>query len=121
MRRSGVWIGYASVVALGAVLAVGVGVYWLGQYAEVRHHYIENAASNTRFVADKVEVAFASIYQNLRTLSLLPSVRGIDRHGTNLSDEAKTTIQQVYLPTLILKRSMRRPGTMKPRYWRSTN
>src|SRR5207253_7984948 len=30
------------------------------------------------------------------TLTYLPSVRNLDRHGTNLGDEGRATIQQIY-------------------------
>ena len=36
------------------------------------------------------------IYQNLRTISLLPSVRGVTRHAENLSSDGLSSIQQIY-------------------------
>jgi signal transduction histidine kinase/ActR/RegA family two-component response regulator len=52
----------------------------------------QRAAAASVLLTDKLE----QIRQNLRTISLLPSVREIDRHGTNLSEHSLITIQQVY-------------------------
>jgi len=94
LRRS--TLAYASIVIVGLVAAAGAGAYWLQQYDSQKLRYISDQTDKTAVLAKGVETAFATIYQNIRTLSLLPSIRTIDRHGTNLSDEAKTTIQQVY-------------------------
>ena len=45
---------------------------------------------------DKLEMSFKQIYQNIRTISFLPSVRKIDRHGKNLDAEGQASIQQIY-------------------------
>ena len=42
------------------------------------------------------ENSLKEIYENLRTLALLPSVRNIDRHGANLGPDGRETIQQIY-------------------------
>ena len=61
-----------------------------------RQLYIEASQSSaTRDVA-RLESAVRSIYENIRTLSLLPSVRAIDRHGGNLSEEARQAFIQIY-------------------------
>jgi methyl-accepting chemotaxis protein len=44
----------------------------------------------------KVEDSFKQIYQNIRTISLLPTVRSIDREGTSLTDGDRETIKQIY-------------------------
>src|SRR6185369_16811448 len=46
--------------------------------------------------ARDVEETLSAIYENVRTLTLLPSVQNIDRWATNLSPEGRATIQQVY-------------------------
>lgn len=96
MVRSKTWIGYLAILAVGLGLTGAVGAYWMHEYGAVREHYIANSAAKTRFVADKVESAFSEIYQNIRTLSLLPALKTVDRNGTYLSPEAKITIQQIY-------------------------
>ena len=39
---------------------------------------------------------FAAIFQNIRTISRLPSVIKIDSHATNINADAITTIQEIY-------------------------
>jgi methyl-accepting chemotaxis protein len=42
------------------------------------------------------EGQFSAIYQNLRTISRLPSVMKTDRHATNINQDGITTIQELY-------------------------
>ena len=66
------------------------------QYKTVRQNYIETARASARSDMQKLDVAMRSIYENIRTLASLPSVRTIERHGQNLSDEAHVTFQHIY-------------------------
>ena len=91
-----VWLAYAGIAVLGLGATGAAATYWQHQYDKARDSFVSASAADAVALGDKVETAFAAIYQNIRTLSLLPSVRSIDRHGTTLSDEARTTIQQVY-------------------------
>ncbi|TGS58544.1 GGDEF-domain containing protein, partial [Mesorhizobium sp. M3A.F.Ca.ET.201.01.1.1] len=50
----------------------------------------------SRATAKTVEDALRAIYENVRTLTYLPSVQNLDRHGTNLGEEGRATIQQIY-------------------------
>jgi len=65
-------------------------------YATALDHYRKESAADTRVAAKRVQDALMQVYQNIRTISLLPSVRTIDRHATNLSDNDKTTIKLLY-------------------------
>lgn len=47
-------------------------------------------------VAKTVEDRLLRVYQTLRTISLLPGLRNIDRYGKNLTKDAKESIQQLY-------------------------
>jgi diguanylate cyclase (GGDEF)-like protein len=96
MNRREILAGYATI----AVIAVGLGLlvndYGRRNEQEVLGHYLASQHASSLAVGDKVGGAIRSIYENLRTLSLLPSTRTIARHGENLSDEARLTFQQVY-------------------------
>src|SRR3569623_2986307 len=96
LRRRQVVAGYATIALIGLVLVIPVNDYSGRSQQEVLNHYRASQHSNALAVADKVEASIRSIYENLRTLSLLPSTRSIARHGENLSDEARLTFQQVY-------------------------
>jgi len=44
----------------------------------------------------RVNRALDQIYQNIRTIAALPSVRSLNRDAPELSDDARTSIQQIY-------------------------
>ena len=47
-------------------------------------------------LATRINTALDFVYTSVRTISKLPSVRAIDRHAANLSDNDRTTIQEIY-------------------------
>jgi hypothetical protein len=81
-------------VYLGAILAATLALLYLAnrqfteQYDIARQDYIATAKSAARTNMQHVDAGIKSIYENLRTLSLLPNTQQIDRHGKNLSGEA---------------------------------
>ena len=103
------YLGKEMIVLLAAfAVALAVLVQW---------HTTERAALEKRFIQDQIDVAEAKrsqiastlteVYQNVRTLTLLPSVRGIvggnrtdedeDIVATGrFSEEGRTTVQQIY-------------------------
>ncbi len=89
-------IGYALVLCVGAVLAVGVHFNARKEYALAKEHFIDHSHAEALAAARQVDVAMKSIYENLRTISYLPGVRNVDRHGGNLSGEARETIRHIY-------------------------
>ena len=96
MKRRSIVAGYAAIGLIGLGLALIVNDYGRRNEQEVLDHYLASEHAKSVAVADKAASAIQSIYENLRTLSLLPSTRSIARHGENLSAEAKLTFQQVY-------------------------
>ncbi len=58
--------------------------------------YRTQNAELTHKAVDRISEKLRQVHQNLRTISLLPSVRELDRHGDNLSESSLITIQQVY-------------------------
>src|SRR4051794_4102800 len=89
-------IGYAAIIGLGMALAVGVHFEIANDYEAAKQHYVEAAGADAQRVSKSVQDAFRSIYENVRTLTFLPSIRKIDRHGTNLGGDGREAIQQVY-------------------------
>jgi diguanylate cyclase (GGDEF)-like protein len=88
--------GYAAILVVGGALAVGIGIDSHRDYEAAREHYVEAARAETDTVMRHVQSSLRSIYENIRTLTYLPSVRKIDRHGTNLGADDRETVQQVY-------------------------
>ncbi len=89
-------IGYVLILLVGITIAVGIHIDIKNDYGLARARYIDNSRADSKAAARHVEVAYRSIYENLRTISFLPGVMAIDRHGDNLTPEALTTIQQIY-------------------------
>jgi methyl-accepting chemotaxis protein len=89
--RSVVVIGGVSLAAL-----VAVDGYVANKYEDELALFRSHAASDTNIAAKAMEAALTQIYQNIRTISFLPSVRTIDRHGTNLNADGLQSIQQIY-------------------------
>lgn len=58
--------------------------------------YREEANGRDVAVRANIEKTYEQIYQHLRTISRLPTVRGIERHGKNLSAADRRTIQEIY-------------------------
>jgi hypothetical protein len=85
-------------MGLAALLAACAGVRWKAsrEYDAAVQNYRASAHSEAVLAAKNVSVAFDQIYQNLRTIGLLASVRRIDRHGDTLSADARQSVQQLY-------------------------
>ncbi len=58
--------------------------------------YVKDNALASLKEKNNLEFQFKQIQQNIRTISFLPSVRNIDRHGSNIDNNAKESIQQIY-------------------------
>lgn len=83
------------------VLAAGAMAGWVyhetgqkEQQALARYH--AESRQSAEEAAGVIQDAFKQIYQNIRTISFLPSVRSIDRYGKTLDDNARQSIQQIY-------------------------
>ncbi len=88
--------GYVVIVAVGALLAALVEYKGERDYATALRHYRLASHQEVSHAATSVGQAFNQIYQGIRTISLLPSVRSIDRHGENLDANARESIIQIY-------------------------
>lgn len=89
-------IGFALILFTGAATFGALHIDAQRNYALARQRYFENSQATARATAKTVEDSLGAIYENVRTLTYLPSVRNLDRHGTNLGDEGRATIQQIY-------------------------
>ena len=89
-------IGFASIVAVGLMGAAALRIDAGKNFESARARYLENAHAAAEGHAKRAEDTLRSIYENVRTLTFLPSVRKIDRWATNLDEEGQATIQQVY-------------------------
>lgn len=65
-------------------------------YASALTNYRKNAAIYAHEDAKEISHSLDYIYQGIRTISLLPSVKSIDRHGKHLDANAHASIVQIY-------------------------
>ncbi|WP_245517149.1 MULTISPECIES: EAL domain-containing protein [unclassified Mesorhizobium] len=88
--------GFALILLTGAATLAALHIGSQRDFALAKERYLENSQAASRATAKTVEDALRAIYENVRTLTYLPSVQNLDRHGTNLGDEGRATIQQIY-------------------------
>ncbi|WP_245515527.1 EAL domain-containing protein [Mesorhizobium sp. M2D.F.Ca.ET.206.01.1.1] len=88
--------GFALIVVTGAATLAALHIRSQRDFALAKERYLENSQAASRATAKTVEDALHAIYENVRTLTYLPSVQNLDRHGTNLGEEGRATIQQIY-------------------------
>ena len=109
MRRS--TLAYASIVIVGLVAAAGAGAYWLQQYDSQKLRYISDQTDKTAVLAKGVETAFATIYQNIRTLSLLPSIRNFFAAARGHGN-AVHVVEPAWMATARTAAGLEVPGTV---------
>ena len=66
------------------------------EYEQAQAAFKTTAEQEANRVNDRISTAMTQIYQNLRTISLLPSVEKISRYGENIDADARMSIQQIY-------------------------
>jgi signal transduction histidine kinase/DNA-binding response OmpR family regulator len=87
---------YTITLILGAVFALYVHKEAARAYSVAQEHYKKTSYNEAKLVAEEMEDVFMHIYQNIRTISSMPSVRKIDRYGVNLDVDGRKTIQGIY-------------------------
>jgi methyl-accepting chemotaxis protein len=89
-------LGYSAVILVGLGLSFFIYQKSTADYNTALEKYQKTSLEDSKLAAKKIEMALSQIHQNLRTISFLPSVRGIARHGENLNDDGRQSIQQIY-------------------------
>ena len=82
--------------AVGALACTGLYIKFNSDIAKEKVQFEERKTQTLNSVADSISEKLRDIYQTVRTISLLPGVRKIDRYGKNLAEDTKGAIQQVY-------------------------
>ena len=88
-----IWV---TLITLVLVFTCAVQLRWNENMIQARQHFIDISHKDTMRGEENISGKFKSIYENLRTLSFLPGVRNLDEHGSNFTDEARVTLQQIY-------------------------
>jgi methyl-accepting chemotaxis protein len=89
-------LGYSVIFLVCLGIAAFVKTKSEKDYAEALEAYRFASQAEAKLAAEHVEAALSHVYQNIRTVSFLPSVRKLDRHGTNLDADGLQSIQQIY-------------------------
>ena len=95
-KASSTPLGYLAILVVGLLLSLGVRFEANRQYLGAWQYYLESQQMKSKDYHKRVKLFFSALNDNLGTLSFLPSVRKIDRHGFNLGPDGRETIQQVY-------------------------
>ena len=88
--------GYIAIILIGSVLAFLVNMKSQKDYFVALEHYKQASQTEAEQAAKNMGYSLKQLYQGIRTISLLPSVKNIDRYGKNLDDNAHATIEQIY-------------------------
>ena len=87
---------YVLILLTGLGLSAGVHLKYRDDIATDLARYRAESSENSKEVASSVEQVFTQMYQGLRTIARLPTVRGIDRYAEQISPEGRQTIQEIY-------------------------
>jgi len=93
-RRGHIYFLLIAFVGLGGAFAIHLNATYDMKAAKDRFREESHTASLA--AATIAEGQFTAIYQNLRTISRVPSVVKTDRHATNINQDGITTIQELY-------------------------
>jgi methyl-accepting chemotaxis protein len=89
-------ITVATVILLGAGVLAAIVFTSDAAYKTALSELRQKEAANTEAMARETDAALIGIYQNIRTLAMLPDIRAMDRHATGVGENAHATIQQIY-------------------------
>ena len=89
-------LGYASVLLVGLVLAALVHFKTDRDYQSALGYYRQLSTNDAALAAQNTSDSLNQIYQGIRTIASLPSIKNIDRYGKNLSVDARESIMQIY-------------------------
>lgn len=91
-----VYFIYACILIVGALIAFFVMSKASKDYREALDQYSEASKTKVERQVASLEGQFRLIYQGIRTISMLPSIKNIDRHGKTIDDNANESIIQIY-------------------------
>jgi len=90
------FLAYGAILLVGVLIVAFVQVKTSRDYASALETYRKKSHDDAVMAGNNIDMALRQVYQNLRTIAFLPSVRKIDRHGETLDTDARLSIQQIY-------------------------
>jgi methyl-accepting chemotaxis protein len=89
-------LAYGGIVTVGALLIGGIFAKSTVDVSDAMARFRHDQHELSLGVNKDLEGQFNQIYQSLRTISYLPSIRKINRNGENLDADGKQSIQALY-------------------------
>jgi methyl-accepting chemotaxis protein len=90
------WIAFGAILAVGGGLATAVQWKSGSDTTAAIERYRHESSAETAQNAAVVQQSLNQIFQGIRTISFLPSVKTIDRYGANIDGNARESIIQIY-------------------------
>lgn len=91
------WLtGYAVILSFAFCIVFLIHHKAQTDYASEVSHYQSASLDRSKLAAEKVRLSLNRIYENIRTISLLPGVKKINLQGKDLDANTHETIQQIY-------------------------
>jgi diguanylate cyclase (GGDEF)-like protein len=84
------------IIAVAGLVGIGIAMESSRRLETATTGFRERAIEEAKLASGPAESGLRSIYENLRTISALPGVRGLDDKANALSDESRETVQQIY-------------------------
>jgi hypothetical protein len=85
-----------TIVIVGGLLALLVHTKYTADMESTRQEYIMASQVQMQEDALRIQEAITQIYQGIRTIGQLPSIKGIDRHGKLLKPDDSESVIQLY-------------------------
>jgi methyl-accepting chemotaxis protein len=96
VKIAGNFAALGLIAAMACATSYGISLKSDADRALALSAYRAKAHQEAETAAKVVAASFDQIYQNLRTISLLSSVRRIDRHAENLTADGRQAVQQIF-------------------------
>lgn len=89
-------LGYVGIIIVGLILAFAVHHKAAADLETALKHYKENSQKEADEAAKSLSYSLGLVYQGIRTISQLPSIKTLDRDAKNLDANARESIIQIY-------------------------
>ena len=94
MRKTS--LGYIALAILGILIGLLINQKGVRDYQAALVSYKKISAAEAQGMALRTNDQLKQIYQNIRTISLLPNIKNLDRHATNLEANTRSAINEIY-------------------------
>lgn len=94
--RRHLWFGYATIAVFGLAVLSATLHFWNGQLVRAKRDYHRDCLNRAEFSVAMINGTLESLYQDLRTLSLIPGLRTTDGRIGSFSPEGLRMARMMY-------------------------